>query len=70
MIVHGDADPTVPYEHGVRLQKALEEAGVPNELVTVPGGRHGGFTDDEYVRIYEAIRNFLGTHGIVTPSND
>ena len=70
MIVHGDADPTVPYQHGVRLQKALEDAGVPNELITVPGGKHGGFTDEEYVRIYAAIRSFLGTHGIATPSND
>jgi acetyl esterase/lipase len=70
MIVHGDADPIVPYQHGVRLQKALEDAGVPNEFVTVPGGGHGGFSDEENVRIYAAIRDFLGVHGIVTPSND
>ena len=71
LIVHGDADPTVPYQHGVRLQKALKDAGVPNELVTVPGGGHGGFTHEENMRIYEAIRDFLGTHGLTTPtSND
>jgi len=70
MTVHGDEDAIVPYEHGVRLQKALEDAGVPNELVTVPGGGHGGFTNEENVRIYAAIRAFLGTHGIARTSNN
>ena len=31
LTVHGDADPIVPYSHGVRLHQALDEAGVPNE---------------------------------------
>ena len=33
--IHGDADPIVPYDHGVRLHEALDGVGVPNELVTV-----------------------------------
>jgi acetyl esterase/lipase len=41
--IHGDADPTVPYTHAVRLQEALNKAGIPNQLVTIPGGKHGGF---------------------------
>ena len=57
--IHGDADPIVPYDHGVRLHEALEQAGVPNRLITVPGGGHGGFGRDESVRIYDAIRVFL-----------
>jgi len=32
---------------------------VPNQLVTIPGGKHGGFTDDETVKIYAAITSFL-----------
>jgi acetyl esterase/lipase len=60
--IHGDADPTVPYTHGVRLRDALEKARVPNRLVTVPGGRHGGFSQSEMVRIYSEIREFLGAH--------
>jgi acetyl esterase/lipase len=59
LTIHGDADPTVPYEHAVRLQDALKQAGVPHELVTIPGGHHGGFTPDERTRIYVAIRAFL-----------
>jgi acetyl esterase/lipase len=60
--IHGDADPTVPYTHGTRLRDALTKAGVPNKLVTVPGGRHGGFTQGEMVTIHDEIRKFLGEH--------
>jgi acetyl esterase/lipase len=59
LTVHGDADPTSPYEHAVALHARLTEAGVANELVTVPGGKHGGFTDPESARIYAAIATFL-----------
>jgi len=64
--VHGDADPTVPYEHAVRLHKALDDAGVPNELLTVPGGKHGKFEKEENVRILRAVAAFLKKHTIVT----
>lgn len=60
--IHGDADPTVPYTHGTRLRDALTKVGVPNKLVTVPGGRHGGFSQAEMISIYADIRNFLSTH--------
>jgi acetyl esterase/lipase len=60
--IHGDADPTVPYTHGARLRDALEKARVPNRLVTVPGGRHGGFSQPEMVRIYAEIGEFLSAH--------
>ena len=33
--------PTVPYSQAVRLQKALDAAQVPNELVTIPEESHG-----------------------------
>lgn len=64
--IHGDADPTVPYQHAVRLRDALTKAGVTNELVTVPGGGHGGFTAEWDLRAYAAIENFLKRAG-VTP---
>lgn len=62
--IHGDADPTVPYQHGVRLHQALEKAGVPNQLLTVPGGKHGGFPRDENIRVFKAIREFLAKQGL------
>lgn len=63
--IHGDADPTVPYPHAVRLHEALTKAGVPNELVTIPGGRHGGFGAEQDGRAYAAIEAFLTKHGII-----
>ena len=64
LAIQGDADPTVPYQHSLRLREALTRANVPNELVTVPGGKHGGFTPAERTRIYTKIREFLGKHGL------
>ena len=57
--IQGDADPLVPYSHSVRLQEALEKAGVPHRLVTIPGGKHGNFTAAEYEKAYNEIRAFL-----------
>ena len=64
--IQGDADPTVPYSHSVRLQEALEKAGVTHQLVTVPGGKHGNFTPEERIRIYVAIREFLARNGLAS----
>jgi acetyl esterase/lipase len=60
--IHGDADPLVPYNHSVRLQDALQKAGIAHELVTVPGGGHGGFPPDQWQRSYAAIQAFLAAH--------
>jgi acetyl esterase/lipase len=62
--IQGDADPTVPYTHSLRLREALNKAGVANELVTIPGGKHGRFTAGERTRIYAAIRAFLEKHDL------
>jgi acetyl esterase/lipase len=62
LTIHGDADPVVPYTHALRLRDALDRAGVPNRLHTVPGGGHGNFTVAEYQDIYETVRQFLAEH--------
>jgi acetyl esterase/lipase len=62
--IQGDADPTVPYSQNVRLHQALDKAGIRNELVTVPGGKHGGFSDAEMTKAYAAIRAFLDKQNI------
>jgi len=66
LTIQGDSDPTVPYSHGVRLREALQKADVPNELLTIPGGKHGGFTPEERTRIFVTIREFLAKNGIVS----
>jgi dipeptidyl aminopeptidase/acylaminoacyl peptidase len=64
LAIQGDADPTVPYQHSVRLTEALSKADVPNQLVTIPGGKHGGFSREERTRIYATIREFLAKNGL------
>ena len=64
--VHGDADRTVPYPEAVRLHEALAKVNVPNQLVTVPNGGHGGFSAEERVRVYIAIREFLTKNGVMS----
>ncbi len=59
LTVHGTNDTIVPYEHGVRLHRALEEANVANQLLTIEGGGHGGFSYEEMSYIYTEIREFL-----------
>jgi hypothetical protein len=49
----------------VRLHQALDKVGIRNELVTIPGGKHGGFSDAEMTNAYTAIRAFLDKQNIV-----
>jgi acetyl esterase/lipase len=65
LTIHGDADPTVPYTHATRLKAELDKADVPNQLVTIPGGKHGGFTPEERVRIFTAVREFLSKNHLL-----
>jgi len=62
IMIHGDADNLVPYEHSVKLRDALQKAGVPNELITIPKGGHGIWSPDEWQRSFAAIEKFLAAH--------
>ena len=42
LIVHGDADRTVPLDQSRRMDAALRAAGVKTELIILPGSGHGG----------------------------
>jgi len=57
--IHGDKDTLVPHAQAERLHAALQKAGVPNKLITIPGGGHGGFSADETITAFEAIKQFL-----------
>jgi acetyl esterase/lipase len=63
-IVHGDADPTVPYQHSVDIHKKFKEAGVRTEFITVAGGLHGKFEKDKNSEINKAIADFLVSLGL------
>ena len=60
--IHGDADPLVPYTHSVKLQDALQKAGVVHEMVTIAGGGHGNFSTAEWQRAFAAIDRFLAAN--------
>jgi acetyl esterase/lipase len=64
MTIHGDNDRVVPYAHATRLDEALTKAGASHELLTIPGGGHGGFTPEQRSQIYTAVRAFLTKHGL------
>ena len=59
-IIHGDADPTIPYTQSVLLQAKLQAAGVKNKFLTVPGGGHGGFPDAYNTQMETEVIAFLG----------
>ncbi len=41
LLLHGDADSTVPFEQGELMEKALKNVGVEVRLLRIPGGGHG-----------------------------
>ena len=67
LTIHGDADPTVPYQQSVRLHKSLTDVGVPNELMTVPGGKHGldCCNLEQRTKAYQTIQAFLRKQGVL-----
>lgn len=67
LTIHGDHDELVPYTQAVRLKQALDKAGVPNQLYTVAGGNHGGFSPEEMQKIWATIRQFLNQN-LKTPA--
>lgn len=68
LTLHGDQDSTVPYQHAVWLREALDRAGVPNELLTIPGAGHGGLNEEQLRLAYGTVREFLERYGIYRPT--
>jgi acetyl esterase/lipase len=68
LTIHGDKDRTVPYTQSVRLHQALTKAGVPNELLTMPGGGHsaGCCNLEQRVNAYRRIQAFLRKQGVLS----
>ena len=70
-LIHGDADPTVPYSQSERLHQALVKAGVAAELMTISGGRHGYACCNLNQRLdaFRRIRQFLAQHHVLDAAN-
>lgn len=63
-IVHGNADPVVPYQQSVDLKNKLDEFGIKNKFITVEGGQHGKFPTEKNSEINKEIIAFLKELGI------
>jgi len=63
-IVHGDADPVVPYEQSVALKAKLDELGIKNEFITVKGGLHGKFSAADNSMVNARMMEFLKELGL------
>jgi acetyl esterase/lipase len=61
LIFHGEADTLVPISHSQTLDAALKRAGVPSELVVVPGRNHAfpGLPAADRARILEQTFRFI-----------
>lgn len=53
LLLHGTADQSVPYHQSVDMQAKLRAAGVPCELITIPGGVHGMLSWDTVAPDYK-----------------
>ena len=47
LLIHGDADPLVNIDHSQRMFKALQDAGIKSEFITLSGAGHGFRGADE-----------------------
>ncbi|QOW10415.1 alpha/beta hydrolase [Kaistella flava (ex Peng et al. 2021)] len=61
-IVHGDADPTVPYQQSVNLYNKLQKNMVESEFITVKNGLHGKFDKEKNKELNIAIIKFLSKY--------
>jgi acetyl esterase/lipase len=65
LLLHGTADEDVPYEQSVFMSEALTKAGVENQLITIPNGKH--VFDEEWQspivqKAFDEVINFLTEH--------
>jgi carboxymethylenebutenolidase len=64
LILHGDADPTVPVEEAYQLQMLLEKKDIPYELKIYSGAGHGfepQVSKDASARSLQFLRKYLNT---------
>ncbi|APC49188.1 hypothetical protein BME96_13710 [Virgibacillus halodenitrificans] len=59
LLLHGDADEDVPYEESIKMARMLDEANVPNKLITIPGGKHSFDMEMENQVAVQAIESVI-----------
>jgi dipeptidyl-peptidase-4 len=59
LLVHGMADDNVLFTHSTRLMEKLQQAAIPFELMTYPGGKHSLVGENTQVHVYRTITDFF-----------
>jgi len=59
MIIHGNADSTVPYKQSEKLYQTFQNAGVKSQFITVEGGGHGKFGKEKDAELALKVIEFL-----------
>lgn len=62
LLIHGDEDRRVDFEHTRRLSRMLGLAGRPPQLVEVKGAGHGITTAEQRALVYPPLVKFLQDH--------
>jgi acetyl esterase/lipase len=69
LIVHGDADTTVPIEHGEMMYAAFMKVGVPTSFIPIRGAGHG-FEGADADRAFAALVRWFEQYLDVQPAGD
>lgn len=59
LLIHGDADRTVPYQQVLLLLNELNRYGCKYTVYTVPGGGHGNFRESEALHVENDVLRFI-----------
>ena len=60
LLMHGMADDNVLFSHSTELMRALQDAGVPFELMTYPGSKHALQERSVAIHRYRYLLEFFG----------
>ncbi len=65
LLLHGDKDPTVPYQSSVNLHRKLTEAGNVCEFITMTGCGHGATLPEWKQKLPGLVEKFLRAQNLV-----
>ncbi len=65
LLIHGDADPQMPFEQSVELERAYKAAKLPVQFEVIHGGKHGGaeFHDAQRSALMEEFLRSIRARG-------
>ncbi len=66
LLLHGDADTVVPLSQSDLAADSLTKAGVPHELVVLPGADHVALKDGSYLQVDGLRRKWYAKHGLIS----